>query len=81
MSGGADSDGGERGAPIAWTPARVVAGLVLLALHLEPLRPRRVVVWGDWLPEELGYRLLWTALAFAWLLWVLRPARGRGADA
>ena len=49
---------------LAW-----VGAALLVALHLDSWRPRRAVLWGGWMPEELGYRLLWMALAFAYLLW------------
>jgi hypothetical protein len=50
---------------LAW-----VAGLGLLALHLDFWRPKRAVLWLDFVPEELLYRLAWVGLAYGFLLWI-----------
>lgn len=55
--------------------ARALAWLglaVLLALHLDFWRPQRPVLHLGWLPEELLWRLAWMALAWLYLLFVLR---------
>jgi len=48
-------------------------GFVLLVLgHLDSWRAQRVVLYFGWIPEELLYRLVWMALAWAYLLYVCR---------
>ena len=45
------------------------AGFVfLLALHLDFWRPLGTTLYFGWLPEELGYRLLWIFLTWLYLL-------------
>jgi hypothetical protein len=41
--------------------------LGLVALHLDWWRPQRARLWLGWIPEELAWRLLWMALATAYL--------------
>jgi len=41
--------------------------VVLLVLHLDGWRTQRPVLRFGWLPEELGYRLVWILLAWAYL--------------
>ena len=45
-----------------------VFGLVLVALHLDFWREQRVEIYFGWLPEELLYRLIWLAAAWAYLV-------------
>ena len=45
-------------------------GLILVGLHLAPLGGRWDLHPG--LPAELGFRLGWMALAFAYLVWFCR---------
>lgn len=45
---------------------------VLLGLHLDFWRPQRAELYLGWMPEELAFRLLWMALAWLYLLFVLR---------
>lgn len=47
-------------------------GLVLLALHLDFWRPRRLELWFGWMPEELLWRLGWMALAWLYLAFFCR---------
>lgn len=52
-----------------WTRLLGWAGFVLLlVLHLDFWRPKRAEIWFGWMPEELLWRLVWMALAFAYLL-------------
>ncbi len=43
-------------------------GLLLLFFHLDFWRPRRPILYCGWIPEELAYRLLWIAAAWAYLI-------------
>lgn len=49
---------------LAW-----VGGIALVVLHLDAWRPRRDVLWGGWMPEEVLVRLVWMALAWAYVWW------------
>ena len=53
----------KRAQVIAW-----IAGLALLALHLDFWRAPSNALYFGWLPEELGYRILWMGLAWIYLL-------------
>lgn len=46
-----------------------VLGLALLLLHLDSWRTQEPRIWLGWIPEELLYRLVWMALASAYLVW------------
>jgi hypothetical protein len=52
---------------LAW-----VWGLLLLVLHLDFWRPRRVEVHLGWMPEELVYRVAWMVLALLYLVFFCR---------
>ncbi len=41
---------------------------ILLVLHLDFWRPQRPVLYFDWLPEDLLYRLVWMGLAWVYLV-------------
>ena len=38
-----------------------------MALHFDVWRGPRPAIWMGWMPEELGYRLLWMAGATVYL--------------
>jgi hypothetical protein len=42
---------------------------VLSSLHLDFWRQKEVVLYLGWLPEELGHRLLWMLLSWAYLVY------------
>ena len=63
-------------AALAWLGA-----LALLALHLDSWRPQRAVVYLGCLPEELAWRLVWMALATAYLVFFCRYVWRDGEDA
>ena len=44
------------------------AAIVLVLLHLDFWRVQRPVLYFDWLPEEVAYRLLWMLLAWVYML-------------
>jgi len=48
---------------VAW-----IGELLLLFLHLDFWRPQRAELYFGWMPEEIAYRLVWMALATAWLV-------------
>ena len=56
-----------RGVGTSWTAW--VAGITLVVLHLDFWREQRVVLYFDWLPEELLYRIVWLLAAWAYLAW------------
>ena len=45
---------------------------VLLVLHLDFWRSDEIELYFGWLPRELGYRLLWMALGWAYLIYFCR---------
>ena len=44
--------------------------LALVFLHLDFWRPQGETFRVGWIPDELGYRLVWVALAWLYLLFV-----------
>ena len=60
---------------IAW-----ISALVLVVLHLDFWRDQRPVLYWNWLPEELLFRIVWLLLAWAFLLFFCRFV-WRGDDA
>lgn len=51
---------------------RLVAMLgfvVLLVLHFDAWRTPSAAPWWGWLPDELGWRLLWMLGALGYLWW------------
>ena len=45
--------------------------VILLALHLF-WRSDEAALYAGWLPRELGYRVLWMVLAWAYLIYFCR---------
>ena len=52
---------------VAWGGAAL-----LLVSHLDFWRSQRPILYFGWIPEELAYRLLWTAVAWAYLVFFTR---------
>ncbi len=50
----------------------LVTAALLLLLHLDFWREQRPVIYFDWLPEEIAYRLCWMMLAWAYMLFFCR---------
>ena len=46
----------------------VVGFAALIVLHVDFWRPQRPDIWLGWIPEELGYRLVWIAASWLYLL-------------
>jgi hypothetical protein len=64
---------------VTWQRVIGWLGLALLVfLHFDFWRPHESVLMFGWLPRELGYRILWVLLAWAYLgficRWLWRPA-------
>ena len=58
---------------VKWHSVIGVGGFALLLfLHLDFWRPRSSELYFGWLPEELGYRVLWMLLAWAYLVFFCR---------
>ncbi len=55
--------------------------LVLVVLHLDFWRPQSPRLLFGWLPEELGYRIVYIVLAWIYVLWICdRVWREEDAD-
>lgn len=52
---------------IAW-----IGFLLLIVTHLDFWRPQRAELYFGWMPEDLVYRLLWMAGAWAYLIFFTR---------
>ena len=57
-----------------------LASLLIVVLHLDFWRPRRAVLLGGWLPEELAYRVVELLLAWGVMLFICAYLWREGQD-